>query len=583
MTKPVAHFSSLLDRAALEHLQAKTLLPSFSHYDVWLYEHAVGFTVAKMMDADLLAETKAALTHAMQSGEPYHKFVQRLKPYLMARGWWGEQVMTDPVDGIQKTVQLGSTRRLRVIFQTNMATAYAAGQWARIEEDKRKFPYLKYIASTAEQKRASHTRFYGKIWRVDDPIWQSIFPPNGYGCQCTVRQLTAKQALIERGEDLDKQPERFTEQQKANHDKGVIDDGTDWIEWRTFINPRTGQAVQVPFDVLPSFAHNHAKRVEQMIDVISDRHGQVLATEIQQSTHHYINQKISRPNFDNLDFKPNLTALNQDVDNAQQLIYQFAGSGYQIGRVEIGKPLSYEYFEHGGQYYLLDYADNGVSLFKMPKSKIESFKLNGINNIINELSSDSDRNFLSNKLPEIAEMKFGSTDLADRLAGYLYSTNGGYLKTNPELIRVKRDLSLIDDITLQTIRSIDEFLEKAPKYVGTTTRKLNSSRMPNADNFINAHSEKSLIRYSNFTSTSKPDGDLGVNADILLTIHGKSGVDISALSRYESEGEVLMPRHAVYRVKSHKEKQGKYFIELEEVDINQYNQEKIIQLTLLSG
>ena len=55
MTKPLIHFSSLLDRAAFEHLQNKTLLPSFSHYDVWLYEHSVGFTVAKMMDMDLLA------------------------------------------------------------------------------------------------------------------------------------------------------------------------------------------------------------------------------------------------------------------------------------------------------------------------------------------------------------------------------------------------------------------------------------------------------------------------------------------------------------------------------------------------
>ena len=68
----------------------------------------------------------------------------------MAKGWWGEQVMLDPVDGVAKTVQLGSTRRLRVIFQTNLATAYAAGQWARIQEDKQMFPYLKYIASTAE-------------------------------------------------------------------------------------------------------------------------------------------------------------------------------------------------------------------------------------------------------------------------------------------------------------------------------------------------------------------------------------------------------------------------------------------------
>lgn len=79
----------------------------------------------------------------------------------MSRGWWGEQVMTDPVDGVAKLVQLGSTRRLRVIFQTNMATAFAAGQWARIQSNKKALPYLRYNKSAAGQPRDSHRRYYG--------------------------------------------------------------------------------------------------------------------------------------------------------------------------------------------------------------------------------------------------------------------------------------------------------------------------------------------------------------------------------------------------------------------------------------
>lgn len=312
--EPIIHFSSLLDRAALEHLKSKTLLPSFSHYDVWLYEHAVGFTVAKMMNADLLQTTKSALEHAMQSGESYDKFVKKLKPYLMAQGWWGESVMTDPVDGVAKTVQLGSTRRLRVIFQTNMATAYAAGQWARVQEDKTDFPYLKYIASTAEQKRASHMTYYGKIWRVDDPIWQSIFPPNGYGCQCTVRQLNEKQALRERGEDISRQPEKFTERQKANHAKGVIDDGTDGIQWIDFINPRTGQTVKIPFDVTPTFAHNHGDRLGALQKLMQDKHGTEKGAMFEKMLDDYLFGKIKLSDAQLIDFSeiiPNQDEINR--------------------------------------------------------------------------------------------------------------------------------------------------------------------------------------------------------------------------------------------------------------------------------
>lgn len=322
MTKPVAHFTSLLDRAALEHLQSKTLLPSFSHYDVWLYEHAVGFTVAKMMNADLLQTTQSALEHAIQSGESYDKFVKKLKPYLMSQGWWGESVMTDPIDGVAKTVQLGSTRRLRVIFQTNMATAYAAGQWARVQEDKREFPYLKYIASTAEHKRASHTRFYGKIWTADDPIWQSIFPPNGYGCQCTVRQLTRKQALRERGEDIDTQPERFTEQQKVNHKNGIIDDGTDWIEWREFVNPRTGQTVKVPFDVTPSFAHNHGDRLGALQKLAQEKHNPARAAMWEQQLDTYLLQRVVQNNVAVVDF----SGIEPTAARIQELMGEGSGS-----------------------------------------------------------------------------------------------------------------------------------------------------------------------------------------------------------------------------------------------------------------
>lgn len=268
-------FTSLLDRAAYEHLAGRELLPSFSHYDVWLYEHSVGFAVAKMMDMDLLAETKAALQTAMQNGTAYRDFEKRLKPFLMARGWWGEQVMTDPADGVAKTVQLGSTRRLRVIFQTNMATAYAAGRWQRIQAYQDDFPFLKYIPSVAEQKRQSHMAYYNRIWRVDDPIWQTIYPPNGYGCQCTVRQLTEAQALRERGEDIAKNPDAFDAQQIENHRKGVIDDGQEHIEWVEFTNPRTGQTVQVPFDITPTFAHNHAKRLDNLLDLAAEKHGEV--------------------------------------------------------------------------------------------------------------------------------------------------------------------------------------------------------------------------------------------------------------------------------------------------------------------
>ena len=244
------NFAGLVDKAAFGHFKAKKILPGFSHYDVWLYQHSLAFTVAKMMDADMLAEVKDAIEAAQRNGTAFADFKKRLKPYLMAKGWWGEQIMTDPLDGEPKLVQLGSTRRLKTIFDTNMRTAFAAGQWQRIQANKKALPYLRYNKSASGHPRDGHKRYYGLVLPVDHDIWKVIFPPNGYGCKCSVSALTARQA----------------------EEEGI--GGEPDVEMVEFTNPRTGKTVLIPDDITPSFAHNHGDRQGAMDALFGERNGE---------------------------------------------------------------------------------------------------------------------------------------------------------------------------------------------------------------------------------------------------------------------------------------------------------------------
>ena len=72
-------FAGLVDKAAFEHFKAKKILPGFSHYDVWLYQHSLAFTVAKMMDADMLAEVKDAIESAQKNGTAFADFKKAFK------------------------------------------------------------------------------------------------------------------------------------------------------------------------------------------------------------------------------------------------------------------------------------------------------------------------------------------------------------------------------------------------------------------------------------------------------------------------------------------------------------------------
>lgn len=216
----------------LAYLEDKGLKPAFSWLDVWGEEHAGAFTVAKMTGLDLLSDVRESLVRAEKEGIPFERWAREIKPRLVAAGWWGRQEMTDPLTGETKIVQLGSPRRLRTIFTSNMRSARAAGQWARIQRTKAGLPYLLYELGPSREHRPGHVARAGMIRPVDDPIWAEWMPPNGWGCKCRVRQVTEAEATR----------------------RGVSDPPN--IPTRPHLNWRTGEITDVPVGIDPGWHTN---------------------------------------------------------------------------------------------------------------------------------------------------------------------------------------------------------------------------------------------------------------------------------------------------------------------------------------
>lgn len=213
------------------YFDSKALRPSWDWRDVAPYEHAVSFTVAKSAGYDILADIKAALSDARRNYKDYGAFVNDLEPLLRRKGWWGKA--RDPKTG--KIVQLGSLRRLRTIYWANMTTAKAAGQWERAWFTREIRPYLVYETSSAENKRPLHLTWVGTILPVEHPWWRTHYPPNGWLCQCRVRQVSP--AVARR---LGYDPE-----------KPAPDDGA--YRWK---NRRTGEVMRVPNGIDPGWDSN---------------------------------------------------------------------------------------------------------------------------------------------------------------------------------------------------------------------------------------------------------------------------------------------------------------------------------------
>lgn len=200
---------TLTPRNAVEYFQQKGYRISWNWFDTWQQAHARAFTVAHVARMDVLEEIRGAVDSALSEGKTLRQFRQELEPTLRKKGWWGKQVVVD-AQGKAEMVQLGSPRRLRTIYQTNLQTAYMSGRWKSMTANAAERPYWQYIAILDNITRPEHRRLHKKVFRWDDPVWRYIWPPNGWGCRCRIRALTANQ-VQRKGLEIESSAGRLSE------------------------------------------------------------------------------------------------------------------------------------------------------------------------------------------------------------------------------------------------------------------------------------------------------------------------------------------------------------------------------------
>ena len=223
-------------KEALDYLRGRKLWPGFSFRDVWHYEHAYAFTVAKAMEMDLLADIRAEIDKALAEGRTLRQFEKDLTPILRKHGWWGKKAMTDPLTGKVVPAQLGSPGRVRTIYESNLRAARAAGQWDRAQRTKTTHPCFLYELGPGRKRCDEHAAWAGTLLPVDDSWWDDHFPPNGWDCECRVRQVSRAEA--ERRGGPTPRPPRNAEK---------------------MINPRTGMRFEVDEGLDPAWASNPGK------------------------------------------------------------------------------------------------------------------------------------------------------------------------------------------------------------------------------------------------------------------------------------------------------------------------------------
>ena len=194
----IGYALNLKPEQAIRYFESKGLTLTRSWNELWQEAHVKAFTVAHVAKMDVLLDIHSALRDALHDGITEQAFLDQLIPKLQAKGWWGKAIdkstgeILQTYPGSSAPVQYGSPERLRLIYQQNLQTAYMAGRYQAMTEGAWATPYWRYIAVMDLRTRPAHAALNGRVWRYDDPIWQALYPPNGWRCRCRVTPLSAK-------------------------------------------------------------------------------------------------------------------------------------------------------------------------------------------------------------------------------------------------------------------------------------------------------------------------------------------------------------------------------------------------------
>ncbi len=82
-----------------------------------------------------------------------------------------------------------SKKYLNTEYNNVWATGQNAAEYHRMRGVSDEYPYWQYLSVGDSRVRDPHRALHGKVFRWDDPIWDIIYPPNGWNCRCYVKPL----------------------------------------------------------------------------------------------------------------------------------------------------------------------------------------------------------------------------------------------------------------------------------------------------------------------------------------------------------------------------------------------------------
>ncbi len=178
--------TSLAPDEALEEFGKRQLVSKAEFTRMLARERARSFTVAGIVEKDLLNSTRLLISKAIDQGwsiEDFQRGLREANVKYTGTAFGTAAKAGDPIKPFHA----------ETILRTNFTTIYNRGRWALMNDpDVVEFvPAYQYSAILDSRTRETHAFMDGRIYLRDDPIWNDWLPANGFSCRCMVIPVTS--------------------------------------------------------------------------------------------------------------------------------------------------------------------------------------------------------------------------------------------------------------------------------------------------------------------------------------------------------------------------------------------------------
>jgi hypothetical protein len=158
---------------AIAYFRSKVSIPVESFKKMEEGYHDFAFSITGLTKGSLLDDAKYLVDKAISDGTSFDAFVKQWNRLIGRQGW-------EPKGD--------KNRRLYLIYDTNVRSAYGAGRGQQITDPDvaAQRPYVLWRHRDSPNPRVNHQQLDGKAISLSDSFWQKVNPPSGYFCRCSV-------------------------------------------------------------------------------------------------------------------------------------------------------------------------------------------------------------------------------------------------------------------------------------------------------------------------------------------------------------------------------------------------------------